>query len=294
MTDDIRFSRRSLLGFALGAAIASPADAAPRGTSALKAIHKHVGGRVGVHILDSQSGRRLGLDDDSRYAMASTCKMPLAAALLWQVDHGAFPLTHSLRIGKEDLLSSSPVLEPRIAAGDVSMSVRDLCAAAVTFSDNAATNVLLAAMGGPAALTSFVRSIGDEVTRFDRNELELNSNLPGDLRDTTTPRAMADTMLKIFTQDVLSVTSRALLIDWMSASRSGMDRVRAGLPRDWQAADKTGWGQNSAYNDLVLAWPPGRRPIVIAAFMSESKLTPKDLSAAHAEIGALVAREKWP
>ena len=97
-------------------------------------------------------------------------------------------------------------------------------------------------MGGPAALTAFVRSIGDEVTRFDRTELELNSNLPGDERDTTTPRAMADSMLRIFTQDVLSLASRALLIDWMTAARSGLKRVRAGLPKSWQAGDKTGTG----------------------------------------------------
>jgi beta-lactamase class A len=151
----------------------------------------------------------------------------------------------------------------------------------------------LRAMVGPAALTAFVRSIGDEVTRFDRTEPELNSNLPGDERDTTTPRAMADTMLKIFTQDVLSLASRALLIEWMTAARTGLNRVRAGLSKTWQSGDKTGSGANGAFNDLVIAWPPGRRPILAAIYMSESKRPQQELAAAQAEIGTIIGKEKW-
>jgi len=285
--------RRSLLALALAAALAPPAHAA-RGAAALKAVHKRVGGRLGVHILDTQSGKRVALDDGSRYSMASTFKLPLASALLWQVDKGAFPLVHELKIGRDDLLTHSPVLEQRIAAGATSMSVQELCEAVVTHSDNAAANVLLAGMGGPSALTAFARSIGDETTRFDRVEPDLNANSPGDERDTTTPRAMIETMLKIFTTDVLSLASRALLIDWMIAARSGLTRVRAGLPRNWQSGDKSGTGQNGAFNDLVITWPPERRPILIAVYMSESPADPRELAAAHAEIGALVGREKWP
>ena len=282
-------TRRMLMGLGLAAACATPAEAA-----SLRSIQKRIGGRLGVHVLDSQSGKRLAFDDDKRFAMASTFKVPLAAALLWQVDHGAFPLAHSLPISKQDVLVNSPVVEARVGAGVTEMSVRDLCAAAIAYSDNAAANVLLAGMGGPARLTSFVRSLGDDVTRFDRTEPELNSNMPDDPRDTTTPRAMVDTMLKIFTQDVLSLGSRALLIEWMGAARIGLDRVRAGLPKGWQSGDKTGTGENGAYNDLVITWPPKRRPILAAVYMSGSALTPKELSAAHAEIGALIGHEKWP
>ena len=285
--------RRSLLSLALAAALAPPASAA-RGASALKAIHKRIGGRMGVHILDTQSGRRIALDDDSRYAMASTFKLPLAAAILWQVDKGAFPLTHELKIERGDLLANSPVLEPKIAAGATSLSVQDLCEAVLTYSDNAAANVLLSGMGGPSALTTFARSIGDQTSRFDRVEPDLNANSPGDERDTTTPRAMVDTMLKIFTTDVLSLTSRALLIDWMLAARTGLTRVRAGLPKNWMSGDKTGTGQNGAFNDLVITWPPQRRPILISVYMSESPSDPKELAAAQAELGTMVGREKWP
>ena len=285
-------NRRHLVSLAIAAALA-PAAQAASAERTLKSIHKKIGGRLGVHILDTQSGRRIGYDDDARYAMASTFKLMLAAALLWQVDKNAFTLDYELPISRDDLLSTSPEVEAKLKAGATSMTVRDLCAAIVVSSDNAAANILLKGIGGPAGFTTFMRSIGDEKTRLDRNEPDLNSNLPGDPRDTTTPRAMVDSMLRVFTQDVITVRSRALLIDWMSGSRTGLERVRAGIPKSWQVGDKTGTGMSGAVNDLVIAWPPERRPILVAVYMSESKLSVKDLATAHAEIGLLVAGEKW-
>lgn len=286
-------SRRELLSLAMAALLAAPAEAA-NAQRTLKNLHKRIGGRLGVHILDSQSGKRIAYDDTSRYAMASTFKLPLAAALLWQVDHGAFRGTLPLKIADSDLLPNSPVVEASLKAGAASMTVLELCQAAVVHSDNAAANILLGGMGGPPAFTQFMRSMGDNETRLDRREPELNSNEPGDPRDTTTPRAMVDALLHIFTQDVLSLASRALLIDWMVASRTGLDRVRGGLPRGWPSGDKTGTGANGAVNDLCLVYPPERRPIFIAVYTSGSTLDAKALAAAHAEIGELVGREKWP
>ena len=285
-------NRRQVMSLAVAAALA-PGVRAASAERTLKALHKRVGGRLGVHILDSQSGRRIAYDDGSRYAMASTFKLMLAAALLWQVDKKAFTLEYELPISAGDLLPTSPDVEAKLKTGTTSMSVRDLCAAIVISSDNAAANILLKGIGGPSAFTTFMRSIGDEKTRLDRNEPGLNANLPGDPRDTTTPRAMVDSMLRVFTQDVITVRSRALLIDWMMQSRTGLDRVRAGIPPGWQVGDKTGTGMSGAVNDLALAWPPGRRPILIAVYMSESKLPLKDLAAAHAEIGRLVADQDW-
>jgi beta-lactamase class A len=288
-------TRRSAIAATLAAACASGAFAAETPARALKRIRERIGGRLGVDVLDSQSGRRFGIDEGSRYAMASTFKLPLAAALLWQVDRGAFGLERDLRIERADLLSHSPAVEAKLAAGASSMTIRELCAAIITQSDNAAANVLLTGIGGPPALTRFFReSVGDKVTRFDRPEPELNSNTAGDPRDTTTPRAMTDALLRIFTTDVLSLPSRALLIDWLTASSTGLDRVRAGIPRGWQVGDKTGTGENGAVNDLVIAYPPGRRPIFISVYMSDSKLATAELAAAHAEIGRVVAAEKWP
>jgi beta-lactamase class A len=288
-------TRRSAIAMTVATAFASGASGAERASRALRRIKERIGGRLGVDVLDSQSGRRFGIDERSRYAMASTFKLPLAAALLWQVDRGAFGIERELEIERADMLPHSPAVEAKLAAGASAMSVRELCAAIITQGDNAAANVLLAGIGGPAALTRFFRdSVGDQVTRFDRMEPELNSNLPGDPRDTTTPRAMVDSLLRLFTTDVISLPSRALLIDWLTAARTGLDRVRAGIPRGWQVGDKTGTGGNNAVNDVVVAYPPGRRPIFVAVYTSGSKLTESELAAAHAEIGRLVGEEKWP
>jgi len=287
-------TRRQWLAGAIAAAVGTallPGTAAAESADrALKRIRERIGGRLGVHALDSQSGKRWGTDENSRYAMASTFKLPLAAALLWQVDHKAFTLDHALGIKAADILPNSPAVEAKLTAGLDAMTIRELCGAIVTQSDNAAANVLLNGIGGPTAFNQFMRTIGDEVTRLDRREPALNTNLPGDPRDTTTPRAMVDNMLRIFTQDVLSLPSRALLIDWMVASRTGTDRVRAGLPRSWNPGDKTGTGENGAFNDLVVAYPPRRRPVFAAVYMSDSKLGPRELAAAHAEIGTLLAK----
>ena len=283
-------TRRHLLSLSIAAALAAPAEAA-RAERELKAIQKAIGGRLGVHALDSQSGKRFGIDENSRYAMASTFKLLLAAALLWQVDRGAFGIERTLPISPDNLLPTSPVVEAQIKAGATTMTLRELCSAIVTVSDNAAANILLTGIGGPQALTTFLRNIGDNVTRVDRAEPNLNSNNVGDPRDTTTPRAMIDTLLRIFTQEVLSIRSRALLIEWLESAKTGLDRVRAGIPKSWEVGDKTGTGENSAVNDLVIAFPPNRRPVFVAVYMSDSTQALEKLTAAHVQIGELVAQE---
>jgi beta-lactamase class A len=187
------------------------------------------------------------------------------------------------------MLSHSPVTSKHLAQG--SLPVKELCAAVVEKSDNPAANLLLGLIGGPEGFTKFVRTLGDDVTRLDRMELELNSNLPGDPRDTTTPRAMVASMEQVLTRDALSDSSRRMLTGWMVSSGTGINRIRAGLPEDWKAGDKTGTGSNGAVNDLAILWPPGRKPILIALYLSESKLSTAELAAAHAEIAREIVAE---
>jgi beta-lactamase class A len=168
------------------------------------------------------------------------------------------------------------------------MTVRELCAAAVTVSDNPAANILLAPLGGPSALTQFLRDIGDRDTRLDRIELALNTNLPGDPRDTTTPAAMAHTMENVLLGDVLTASSRELLVSWLRQASTGMRRLRSAVPAEWQPGDKTGNGANGAANDLLIAWPPGRSAVIGAVYLSESTQPVGALDQAHAEIGGLM------
>jgi beta-lactamase class A len=192
-----------------------------------------------------------------------------------------------VKFGPGDMLSHAPATSAKLAAG--SMSIRELCAAAVEVSDNPAANLLLAQIGGPAGLTTDLRRIGDAITRLDRNELALNTNLPGDERDTTTPHAMAHTWAKLFTGDVLTAKSRQMMTKWVKASSTGARRIRAGLPKEWEAGDKTGTGTNGAVNDVAIFWPPGRGPVILAIYMSGSSRPTAELEPFHARVAGLVA-----
>ncbi|WP_433932672.1 class A beta-lactamase [Sorangium cellulosum] len=260
------------------------AQAAP----ALARIEAQLGGRLGVAALDTANGARIGHRAAERFAMCSTFKAILAASLLARVDKGQLALDHRVTYREADLLEHAPVTRARLAEG--SLTVEELCAAAVETSDNTAANLLLAQIGGPAGLTAYLRSLGDQVTRLDRDEPTMSANLPGDPRDTTTPDAMTDTYRAILVGDrALRQASRARLTAWMVRSTTGLARLRAGLPGDWVVGDKTGTGANGAANDVAVAWPPSRAPIVIACFVDAPAASAEARNAAHAEVARLVA-----
>jgi beta-lactamase class A len=243
-------------------------------------------GRLGVAALDAGSGRWILHDADSRYAMASTFKFPLAAAILAEVDRGRLKLDALLPFAPEDPLANSPMIEANLARR--ALPVEQLSAAIVERSDNSAANILLRRIGGPAALTRFIRAAGDDVTRLDRYELELNSNLPGDPRDTTSPRAMAQLARTLVLGNVLTQASRDRLVGWLKSAVPGPDRLRAGIPADWTFGHKTGTGARGAHNDVGIAWPPGRPPIVIASYESGGNASPNARAAAHAAVARLL------
>ena len=244
------------------------------------------GARLGVAAINLGTGRTIEFDANSRYAMCSTFKLPLAAAILEKADRSELSLADEIRFGPSDLLEYAPAVRAAIPRG--SLSIAHLCAAAVEVSDNSATNLLLPRVGGPAGLTAFMRKAGDAITRLDRNEPELNTNLPGDPRDTTTPGAMLGLLRAILVGDVLTPFSRPFLIQWMVNASTGRDRLRAGLP-GWQAGDKTGTGPNGANNDVAIAWPPSGAPILIASFISGGDAPNPARNAAHAAVAREIA-----
>lgn len=245
------------------------------------------GGRLGVAAIDTSSGRRLYFDAGSRYAMASTFKLPLAGALLALADRGEVSLTEELALGPGDPLDYSPIVEANVRRGR--LSVEQLCAAIVERSDNSAANMLLRRIGGPEGLTRFMRACGDQVSRLDRYEMELNTNLPGDPRDTTSPAAMADLARALVLGEVLRPESRARLAQWLKQAVPGADRLRAGLPAAWTVGHKTGSGSNGAINDVAIVWRPAAAPLVIASYQSGGNAAPAIRAAAHASVGRLVA-----
>jgi beta-lactamase class A len=253
----------------------------------LAAIERGIGGRLGVAAIDTGTGRRLTHRGDELFAMCSTFKLLLAACILKKVDAGSEDLKRSIHYTEKDLLEYAPVTRDHVKQG--AMTVGDLSAATVELSDNAAANLLLAQVGGPAGLTQFIRSLGNRVTRLDRTETDLNTALPGDPRDTTSPMAMAESAAKLLTGEVLSVASRNQLADWLEKSTTGANRLRAGIPANWRAGDKTGTGERGAIGDVGIFWPPNKAPIVIAAYVMEGNATRPEREQAIAAAGRVIA-----
>jgi beta-lactamase class A len=251
------------------------------------AIESSVGGRLGVAVLDTGTGITRGHRLDERFPMCSTFKWLLAALVLQRVDDGKERLDARIRFGREALPAYSPVTEQHV--GKDGMTIAELCEAAVTVSDNGAANLLLARSGGPAAVTRQARALGDPVTRLDRTEPALNESRPGDPRDTTAPRAMSVALRSALLGNGLSPSSRAQLTRWMEATRTGSDRIRAGLPAGWRAADKTGTGERGSTNDVAVLWPPQRPPLVVVAYLTECAAPPARRSQALAAVGRAVA-----
>jgi beta-lactamase class A len=286
--------RRSLLkGALLGAsalalrttfARAADADVA---AARLVALERQHGGRLGVAILDTGSGRRVAHRADERFLMCSTFKLLAVGAVLARVDRGAERLDRRVVFGHDVLLSWAPVTSRHV--GEPGMTVAELCQAAITVSDNTAANLLLASLGGPPAVTAFVRRLGDPLTRLDRIEPALNVGAPGDLRDTTTPNAMLADLRTLLLGDALSAASREQLAAWMRATTTGLDKLRAGAPADWRAGDKTGSGAHSETNDVAILWPPRRPPLLVTAYYAGSDADDAQRSAVLAEVGRIAA-----
>lgn len=251
-------------------------------------IERGSGGRLGVMLLDTGSGRRAGYRQDERFPMCSTFKFLLASAVLKQIDAGRVNLSRRLPIKASDLLGNSPTTEKHV--GPDGLSVAELCEATMTWSDNAAANLLYPLVGGPAGLTGFLRGIGDRLTRTDRLEPMLNDLGPGDLRDTTTPAAMAGNLQRILLGDVLHPASRRQLTDWLIGNHNGGTRLRAGLPPDWKVGDKTG-SSNDTSNDIAILWPPGRAPLLLTAYLTDTKVPVEARHAALKAVAAAVAAD---
>lgn len=251
---------------------AAPALAAPAGFAGLRRtiaqIERDAGGPIGVALFDSGSGARFEHRAQARFPLCSTFKLLLAARLLHGADHGEWAMSDRLPVRREDMLNNAPFSEKRIGG---SASLLEMAEAMCVLSDNPAANIAIARIGGPAALTRWLRAIGDPVTRLDRVEPDMNNETPGDPRDTTTPAAMLGTCQRLITGRVLSPAARAQLLAWMAASQTANTMIRAALPPGWSEANKTGAGSWRARNIISIITPPGAKPIWVAAYLFAAK-----------------------
>ncbi|WP_295169136.1 class A beta-lactamase [uncultured Brevundimonas sp.] len=278
--------RRVLTGLAALSAVgcspraeSRPAARAPLSNEVidLSDLEARNGGRLGFVVQDAATGRKLGWRGAERFVYCSTFKMYLAAATLLRVQAGQERLDRRIPITAADMINHAPVTEPAVGA---SLTVEQLMKGAVEVSDNPAANLLLKAMGGPSAMQTFYRGIGDDSTRSDRFEPEMN-RLDGD-KDTILPNQSVANLQRLFLDSAspLTAASRDLLLQWMTDTPTGQNRLRAGTPADWRVAHKTGTGGYGPTNDIGLLYPPNGQPVIVAAYYHASRATFDDANAA--------------
>jgi beta-lactamase class A len=276
-----------LLIFGTAAQAAVEVKANQPATEQIAAIERHVGGRIGVAVFDTASSRGFEYRASDRFPMCSTFKFLAAAAVLRRIDQKQERIDGRISYTTDDLLEWAPITREHLREG--SMTLGALCAAAIEYSDNTAGNLLLRTIGGPAKLTDYLRSLGDSVTRLDREEPDLNSAIKGDERDTTNPAAMLGDIKTLLLEDRLSLESRGQLTNWLIANTTGTKRLRFGLPITWRIGDKTGTGDNGAVGDIAIAWPPNRAPILISVYLADSTASAETLNEAFVQTARVIA-----
>lgn len=256
--------------------------------AAARAEEAALSARIGAALLDTGTDRLWSYRGDERFPLDSTHKAFACAALLARADRGEASLAKRVVIVATDIVEHSPITEAHIAPD--SLSLADLCSAAIGVSDNTAANFVLAALGGPEGLTQFFRTLGDPTSRLDRTETDLNESTPGDARDTTTPAAAVGDLSKILIGDALKPASRERLTQWMEDDRVAGPLLRAALPEGWRIADKTGAGGHGSRGIVAAIWPPSRAPVVVAIYLSETTASLDARNAAIARIGAALVK----
>jgi beta-lactamase class A len=275
-----RLSRRHVLlgGLTLAAvaacsekpALADPAEPLPPIEDRIQALERRNNALIGVYATNLVSDKTVAHRAQDPFAMCSTFKAYASARVLQMAGHGQLTLDDKMFVDPAGILPNSPVTETRAGA---EMTLAELCQAALQRSDNAAANLLLNRIGGPPAITAFARSIGDARSRLDRFETELNSAVPGDPRDTTTPEALGGGYRALLDGGVLASPQRRQLEDWMRANETSS--MRAGLPPGWATADKTGSGDYGSTNDVGIAYGPAGERVLIAILTRSQANDPK-------------------
>lgn len=244
-------------------------------------------GRLGVAILDTETGLQVDHRGSERFPMCSTFKLLAAAGVLARVDRHEESLSRRIRFDEEELVENSPITQHHI--GEPGMTLSELCEAALNYSDNTAGNMLLRTLGGPPGLSRYARTLGDDVTHLDRWETALNEATPGDPRDTTTPSAMRANLQRLVLGNALSQTSREQLKLWLLGCRTSDARLKATLPSNWRVGDKTGTGDHGSTNDIGLIWRPHLKPIIVAAYLTNTNASPPQRDGTIASVGGLIS-----
>lgn len=232
----------------------------------LQIIEEKSGGQIGVSAIDTEMHHIIEFHSQKRFPFCSTFKVMGVAAILKASMKDDLLLQQTIHYQKKDLITYSPITEKHLTYG---MTISELCKATITTSDNTAMNLIMHILGGPTAVTEFARTIGDNKFNLTRWEPDLNSAIPGEKRDTTTPKAMRISLQKLLLGVVLNIKQRELLNDWLIHNTTGDRRIRAGVSDQWIVADKTGTGEYGTTNDIGIVYPLHCKPIVLSIFFTQ-------------------------
>ncbi|MGE9550203.1 class A beta-lactamase [Erwinia amylovora] len=249
----------------------------------LAEIEKNTGGRLGVALINTADNTQILYRGNERFPLCSTSKVMAAAAVLKQSESDSTVLHQRITIKTSDLVNYNPITEKHVATG---MTLAELSAAALQYSDNTAMNKLISHLGGTDKVTTFARSIGDKTFRLDRTEPSLNTAIPGDKRDTTSPLAMANSLRSLTLGRALGEAQRAQLVEWLKGNTTGAQSIRAGLPVTWTVGDKTGSGDYGTTNDIAVIWPQNHAPLILVTYFTQ----PEQAAKARKDVLASAAR----
>ncbi|MEH7221045.1 class A beta-lactamase [Bacillus toyonensis] len=236
------------------------------GNQSFAKLEKEYDAKLGIYALDTGTNQTVAYHSDERFAYASTHKALAVGALLQK--KSIEDLEQRIKYTSKDLVNYNPITEKYV---DTGMTLKELADASIRYSDNTAQNLILKQLGGPSEFKKSLREIGDTVTNPERFEPELNEVQPGDTRDTSTPKALATSLQDYALGDILSIEKRNFLIDLMKRNTTGDNLIRAGVPGEWEVADKTGSGSYGTRNDIAIIWPPNKKPIILAILSNHAK-----------------------
>lgn len=254
----------------------------------LSELEKYSQGRLGVALINTKDNSQITYRGEERFAMASTSKVMAVAAVLKESEKQARLLDKNITIKKSDLVAYSPITEKHLVTG---MSLAQLSAATLQYSDNTAMNKILDCLGGPTKVTQFARSINDVTYRLDRKEPELNTAIHGDPRDTTSPIAMARSLQALTLGDALGLSQRQQLVTWLKGNTTGDHSIKAGLPKHWTVGDKTGSGDYGTTNDIAVIWPENHAPLILVVYFTQQEKDAKNRKDIIAKAAEIVTKE---
>ncbi len=278
MSTEFFLTRRTLLASGLSLSLTACGKDNPGNPhSPFSELEARTGGRLGVSLLNVRTNAQIGHRADERFGMCSTFKALLAGLILKDIENGHLEMDQMVFYDETDLVPYAPVTSKHLDDGQ--MSIAALAEAAQKTSDNVAANLLLEQIGGPAGFTARIRDMGDQTTRLDRIEPDMNLVPKGEIRDTTTPIAMARTLSNLLFGDILNPEHKALLARWMMDTQTGKRRIRAGMPENWRVGNKTGTGiapiMANKYNDVAAIWPENRDPHILSIYYEAKTHNPK-------------------